>query len=234
MNGLSITTWAALTAASVAVATLPRPRSRRPCPAPVGEPPPAPTAPRRRRRVRRFGGRRQPGAEATALAQWCEGVARSVRSGASLGVAVGETTLPDDHTCRTETVETLRAVAAAVRHGHRPPPAPPGDLALVIAVLTACIDHGGPAAEPLDRAAAVLRGRAHEAAERATQSAQARLSAQVMTLLPMAMLLMLVTTSASVRAVVMTPPALVTIAAGSALNAIGWRWQRRLLRGAAA
>ena len=73
-------------------------------------------------------------------------------------------------------------------------------LDLVVVVLRACAEHGGTAAEPIDRAAAALRQRAALTAERATQSAQARMSALVMTILPGAMLLMLLVTSRSVRA----------------------------------
>ena len=232
MSGLSPTAWAALTAASVVIAGRPRPHVRRPgAPAEHAPPPTKPAGARAARWARR---RPSPAAEATALARWCEGVARSLRSGASLGVAIGESAVPDDGALRDETRDALRAAAAAVQRGDRPQRGGSAELALVVSVLSACADNGGPAAEPLDRAAAVLRGRAHEAGERATQSAQARLSAQVMTLLPVAMLAMLVVTSASVRAALTTPPGLVAVAVGVLLNVIGWRWQRHLLRRAAA
>jgi tight adherence protein B len=107
------------------------------------------------------------------------------------------------------------------------------DLALVAGVLAACLRQGGPAAEPLDRAAGILRARAAEAGERTTQSAQARLSAQVMTALPAAMLAVLIATSASVRVAVSTPAGATALLAGAALNVAGWWWLRRLLRNAA-
>ena len=57
-------------------------------------------------------------------------------------------------------------------------------LDLVVVVMRACAEHGGAAAEPIDRAASALRQRAALAGERRTQSAQARMSAIVMTLPP--------------------------------------------------
>ena len=106
------------------------------------------------------------------------------------------------------------------------------NLDIAVTVLAACATSGGPAAEPLDRAAAVLRGRAAASAERRTQSAQARMSAVVMTVLPVAMLALLIATSGSVRDAVRAPIGLVVIAAGLSLNALGWRWMRRLIDGA--
>ena len=100
-------------------------------------------------------------------------------------------------------------------------------------MIAACLEHGGPAAEPIDRAAAVLRARAAEASDRVTQSTQARLSARVMTVLPIALLALLLVGSPSVRHAVTTPAGGAAIAAGALLNAAGWRWQRRLIRRAA-
>jgi len=103
------------------------------------------------------------------------------------------------------------------------------ELDLALTVLRACAAHGGPPGEPLDRAAATLRGRAADRAERRTHSAQARLSAVVMTWLPIAMLLVLLTTSASVRAAVARPTGGAVLVLGGALNLIGWRWMRRII-----
>ncbi len=99
-------------------------------------------------------------------------------------------------------------------------------------MLRACAEHGGAAAEPIDRAASALRQRAALAGERRTQSAQARMSAIVMTLLPGAMLAMLLITSGAVRRTALSPVGLAVIACGALLNLAGWSWMRRLIAGA--
>jgi tight adherence protein B len=103
------------------------------------------------------------------------------------------------------------------------------DLDLVLVVVRACAEHGGEGAEPIDRAAAALRQRAALAGERRTNSAQARMSALVMTCLPLAMLALLALTSRSVRAASTSPAGLVAIALGAMLNLAGWAWMRRLI-----
>ena len=107
------------------------------------------------------------------------------------------------------------------------------DLDLVLVVVRACAEHGGAAAEPIDRAAAALRQRAALAGERRTNSAQARMSALVMTCLPAAMLALLASTSHSVRTAATAPPGLIAIAVGTTLNVLGWTWMRRLIGRAA-
>jgi tight adherence protein B len=102
-------------------------------------------------------------------------------------------------------------------------------LDVVLTVLRACARHGGPAAEPLDRAAATLRARAADHADRLTHSAQARMSAVVMTCLPVAMLGLMLLTSASVRVAVGSPVGLLAVGVGAVLNAIGWLWMRRTI-----
>ena len=170
------------------------------------------------------------------MAVWCDAVSRGLRSGVSLADALDEAGVPDAAAIDADDRMTITALGPAVRRGAPLPRAghPSGDLALVLSVIAACREHGGPAAEPIDRAAGVLRARAAEANDRLTQSTQARLSARVMTLLPLALLSVLVATSPSVRAAVATPVGSAAIAVGAALNACGWQWQRRLIRRAAA
>ena len=102
-------------------------------------------------------------------------------------------------------------------------------LNLAITVARACAVNGGPPAEPLDRAASTLRGRAADAAERRTHSAQARLSAIVMTVLPLAMLALLLATSAPTRTAATSGTGVAVIAIGGTLNVAGWRWMRRIV-----
>lgn len=170
--------------------------------------------------------RRPPVAEPIALAHWCEGVARRVRGGDALRVALEHP--PDDEAV----VPTIEAIRRRLARPGRAAPLPP-DAALVAAVVSACLEQGGPAAEPIDRAAGVLRARAAERDERRVQSAQARLSAVVLTSLPVAVLVVLVATSGAVRNVVSSPLGLTVVVIGSLLNIAGWWWMRRIVERAA-
>lgn len=166
------------------------------------------------------------------VAVWCEGLARVVRSGSTLGTAVRTTEPPSG--CSTY----VDGVVLALDRGSRLADAlggttPSPHLDLAVTVLRACALNGGPPAEPLDRAAATLRGRAVDAAERQTQSAQARLSAVVMTILPIAMLGLLLATSSTTRSAASTPMGSIAIGVGAALNLGGWRWMRRIIAGVA-
>ena len=86
--------------------------------------------------------------------------------------------------------------------------------------MRACADLGGPAAQPLDRTAATLRARAADLAERQVHSAQARLSAMVLTLLPVAALALLLATSTATRTAVLGPSGALCLGAGAALECI--------------
>ncbi len=181
-------------------------------------------------RGRRFRPRRAPQVTAASVAVWCESMARVVRSGSSLTTAIRSTEPPPG------AEELITQFILAIDRGGRladavaaPTDSPHLHLALV--VLRACATNGGPPAEPLDRAAATLRGRAADVGERQTQSAQARLSAIVMTVLPVAMLGLLLLTSSSVRTAATGPVGLAAVGVGGALNLIGWRWMRRIISG---
>lgn len=162
------------------------------------------------------------------LAGWCDALARDVRSGASLAAALRAETPPT----RTAFVEARHRLERGVPLADAlSVPATSPDEHAVLMVLSACADHGGPAAQPLDRVASTLRRRAADQAERAVHSAQARLSASVMTVLPGAVLVLLLTTSPSVRAVVPTPFGAIVIVVGLGLNVLGWWWMRRIISG---
>jgi tight adherence protein B len=103
------------------------------------------------------------------------------------------------------------------------------DEQAVLTVLAACAHHGGAAARPLDQVAATLRRRAADAAERSVHSAQARLSALVMTVLPGGVLVLLLATSPSVRTITASPMGAVVVTSGLLLNALGWTWMRRII-----
>lgn len=162
------------------------------------------------------------------LSRWCDALARDVRAGSSLRAALESNDAPDPGAFG-EVPHRLRrgasiAEAVEIRSGSL-------DERTVAAVLAAVAHHGGEAAQPLDRVAATLRRRVADRAERAVHSAQARLSALVMTSLPVAVLVLLVATSAPVRTVLATPVGAVVVAVGVLLNASGWWWMRRLVHG---
>lgn len=165
-----------------------------------------------------------------AVAAWCESLARIVRSGSSLITALHTVEPPEGS--RT----TIDPIVLSLRRGARLRDAldvttRSPHLNLALTVLRACAVNGGPPAEPLDRAAAALRGRAADAADRRTQSAQARLSAKVMTVLPVAMLTLLLATSATTRTAATSRAGFVAIILGAVLNVGGWHWMRRIIGG---
>lgn len=162
------------------------------------------------------------------LSRWCDALARDVRAGSSLRAALESNDAPNPGAFGDVPHRLRRGASIAgaveVRSGSL-------DERTVAAVLAAVAQHGGDAAQPLDRVAATLRRRVADRAERAVHSAQARLSALVMTSLPLAVLVLLVATSAPVRTVLVTPVGAVVVVVGGMLNATGWWWMRRLIRG---
>ena len=100
---------------------------------------------------------------------------------------------------------------------------------LTVAVLRSCARFGGPAAAPLERAAATLRTREAVLAEQRAHSAQARLSARVLTLIPIALLALLAATDGTVRTAVVTPAGAAVVALGAVLNGLGSLWMRRII-----
>ncbi|MEX0846396.1 MAG: type II secretion system F family protein [Ilumatobacteraceae bacterium] len=98
--------------------------------------------------------------------------------------------------------------------------------------LRLCHATGGAAAEVLDRAVAVARERRAWAAERRAQASQARLSARLLTVLPLVFAGWGVVSSAQVRSAYATSPIVVACTlVGLVLNGVGWWWMRRLVAG---
>ena len=102
---------------------------------------------------------------------------------------------------------------------------------MAISVLRTCADLGGPAAAPFERVAATLRTRAAILEEQQVHSAQALLSARVMTLVPVALLALLAVTEPTVRSSLGTPLGLTVVVAGAVLNLVGWTWMRHIIGG---
>jgi tight adherence protein B len=102
-------------------------------------------------------------------------------------------------------------------------------LTLAMSIIGVSATIGGSAAAPLDRVAAALRLRAVDRDDRATQAAQARMSAHVLTVVPLLMLLILAAADADVRTAIVSGAGTVCVALGLLLNACGWWWMRRLV-----
>jgi tight adherence protein B len=173
-------------------------------------------------------GRRAPGPDEAAA--WCDALARDLRGGSTLRHALA-TVIPGDGTTATRT-EPLRL---ALDRGRSIADAtatigdPGTHLHLALAVIAAASDVGGSTAPAIDRVATTLRQRAADRAERRAQAAQARLSAHVMTAVPLSMLGLLLATDDDVRAVTTTQAGATCLVAGLALNAGGWWWMRRIV-----
>jgi tight adherence protein B len=174
-------------------------------------------------------GRAHSSIEPSVLAAWCDSLARALRGGATLRHALSTVEPPPSVAPPLAPALLALARGASVTAALAEVDGRSRDLDLVLVVIRACAEHGGGAAEPIDRAAAALRQRAALAGERRTNSAQARMSAVVMTCLPGAMLVLLALTSRSVRAAATSAVGLAVIGVGIILNLAGWGWMRRLI-----
>jgi tight adherence protein B len=153
-----------------------------------------------------------------------EVAAREVRTGSSVGVAVAEAMkrAGDD-------ADDLRKALAAEATDVR------ADVALAAQAARRASSVGQHPAAVFDRAAATLRERAACRDEQRAHTAQARLSARVLTIVPVAFAAFTVTTNPSVRQVYLgSPVGALVVVAGAALNVIGWWWMRRIVERAAA
>jgi tight adherence protein B len=171
------------------------------------------------------------------VAEWCDHIARSVRAGTSISQAVVRAGVeaPDGGA-------PFAPAVMALTRGRALPDAldeitgagdPASAVGLVVPVLGACAELGGPAAMPLERVAATLQARAAERAERRAHSAQAQLSARVLSTLPIGVLLLLAVAEPAVRSILVAPAGMVCLAVGGAFNVAGWWWMHRLIGGAA-
>jgi tight adherence protein B len=164
-------------------------------------------------------------------------VARGLRAGSSLR-----------QSCAAAAGARGRAGAelgAVVRHAERGAALPAAfrawaersttpELRLTAAALALAAAAGGPQARAVDGVATTLRERRAIAAEVRAQSAQARLSALVIGLLPVAFMVWALATDRRTAAfLVSSPPGWACLLAGLGLEAGGVLWMRRILRGAA-
>lgn len=184
--------------------------------------------PRRQRRNSASGASQ---VSAGALATLLDDVARRCATGESLTQAF--VTAPGT----AALAPTFDATIAEIKRGAtlveslRSTPLHNNALALAVHVLILCSRVGGNVSESLDRAAATLREREAMVQERIAQSAQARLSARVLTLVPLAFAGWTTLTSPRVRAFTFSTTGAICLCLGLILNVTGSRVMRRLIGG---
>ncbi|MEZ5168109.1 MAG: type II secretion system F family protein [Acidimicrobiales bacterium] len=159
-------------------------------------------------------------------------VARELRAGRSLAQAI-RTVAGEDRTAGPGLRRAVDRIDGgllvvdaldrwAVELGHE-------DADLVRAVINAGASTGGAMAAALDRAAGSLHERAELRREIRALSAQARTSALVLTIAPVAFLAVVILSDRSVLVVLATTWAgRACLGAGLVLDAVGWWWMARL------
>lgn len=170
-----------------------------------------------------------------ALPAAVEALAAAVRSGASLRQALRETAAA----CGGPLGADLRRVVASVDHGAgvaaaleawaawRPSPG----VRLVVAALCLGAETGGATAQAVDNLAATLRQRLAAEAEARSLATQARTSAGVLAVAPLAFCALSAVTDPRASAFLLrTPVGLALLTAGLLLDAIGALWMARLTR----
>lgn len=173
------------------------------------------------------------------VAPTLEAMARAVAAGTSLGAALDAlgparperpfaavlAPAADEHRLGAPLGEAMDR--AATRHRQLAP-----EAALGLAVMEVVASHGGARAAALHRAAAAARERRAVVHERAVQSAQARLSALVLTLVPIGFAIWTTSTDPRVAHFLLgTPFGWGCLALGLGLNLGGWWWMRRVIGG---
>ncbi|WP_040493748.1 type II secretion system F family protein [Ilumatobacter nonamiensis] len=175
--------------------------------------------------------------EPAGVAAWCDELARGLRHGSTLRSVIAGT-VPDDAAVAQHTaflrhrLERGSTVSAACDDWsvdlERDPASGIDALHTFAAVLSATAALGGNTAEPIDRFGVAMRQRASDRLERGANSAQARMSARVLTVVPLAMLALLLATDGDVRATVTSASGATVVGIGLVLNTVGAWWMRRI------
>lgn len=157
--------------------------------------------------------------------QWAamlDAVSSELRTGSSLAVAVQHSARRADlHGVVLGPASTLASIEGA----HAPHP----DEAVVVHALAAAHAVGGSMAATIDAAAGLLRERAVIRGEAQAHSAQARLSARVLTGVPLAFAGWSALSSTSFRDALLSPAGLTSAGVGCLANLVGWWWMRRIV-----
>jgi Flp pilus assembly protein TadB len=173
------------------------------------------------------------------VAEWCDQIARRMRSGSTIRDALMSTE-PSSDAARHATdglrlgldrglpvPEALETIPDNTSGRHSPRTGP--HVALAFGVIAVASRLGGSNAAALDRTATSLRVLAADRHERRSQASQARLSAHVLTVVPLAMLSLLLLLDSDVRATLHTPIGAACVTSGLFLNGVGWRWMHHMI-----
>ena len=190
--------------------------------------------------LRRSAPRRRAAAFERALPAVLDGVARQLRSGGSLGQAIDAARPPASVSPdlaaswdRLRRAVPLVGVVAALDDWASTPPATVAArraVGLSAAALGLAASTGGSPARAIDGVAATLRSRLAVADEVRALSSQARASAMVIALAPLAFGALAGATDARTRTFLSSGPGLVLVGLGLALDALGAWWMTRLCR----
>lgn len=154
--------------------------------------------------------------------RWLDTVAAHVRGGDSLRIAVGFA-----HAHHRLTGDVVRPDGTfdeliESRPTHH-------DEAVVVQVLSVAASLGGAVAATVQAGATLLHERAAIRAEARAHAAQARLSARVLTAVPLAFATWNLATSGAFRAAVATPVGALAAGAGVGLSLAGWWWMQHVV-----
>jgi Flp pilus assembly protein TadB len=174
----------------------------------------------------------------TALPETLESMARSLRSGSSLRVAIAEASASAPEPLDVGLADVAdaaargRPLATAIERWSG---TTPGDgVALAAAALGLGAELGGAAARSLDGVAGTLRDRNSVRREVHALSAQARASAVVIGTAPVAFLLVVAAADpGAIRFLVGSPVGLLCLASGLGLDVLGAWWVRHIVARAA-
>jgi tight adherence protein B len=171
-----------------------------------------------------------------------ESIATTVRTGGSLSTAIDGAAGCGSSRLRLAaslhaTGSPLAAALAAAKDAEVVRPAgwrreDQHDETVALVALQVAATVGGSVAASLDRAAATLRAQRSIRADRRVHSAQARMSARVLSALPVGFAAWCVATDDRVAAFLLGSAAgWACLAVGAALNLTGWWWMRRIVGG---
>lgn len=167
-------------------------------------------------------------ADALEAQRYLEGVARSVRAGRTLTASFDLVATPGWLEPVRRRLIRGRTLAQALNDTTPSEREPPGRHLVHRTLLTAATAGAGPATV-LDHAATLAGDRVAARQERRAQAAQARLSATVLTWVPVGVATLAIVGDGDVRRVMLTTPVgLICGGAGAALSLAGRRWIRRI------
>lgn len=168
--------------------------------------------------------------DAGEVATLLDSTARRCAGGESLGRSLCEVVATSSLAGLLAPTVTAVARGDAIGDALAAQPTSDPHIALAVHVLRLCAAQGGNISESLDRAATTLRERHGVAQERLAQSAQALLSARVLTLLPVGFGLWTAVTNNAVQQFLVTPVGIICISTGLVLNVAGWTTMNRTIR----